>query len=101
MLADIVDRKWQFDESRYPGISELSESERRMFEIKHITAHMVAAVAKATKVGEKYDHGNPIDEELLHDAVGDAFITVLQLAGRAGMDDEDLATFIADWNPNK
>lgn len=100
-LVDTVVEHWPFDEESYPAMRGLTTEERRRFALRHVLFHQVKAVAKLTETMERHDHGAPLDEVKLQQAIRNFLINTLRLAAVAGIKPNRLTADIQGWASEK
>lgn len=92
-LMELVERHWPFDEENYPGLPGVSDRDV----LKHILFHQIKAATKLTEVVESMDHGAPLDEKKLRQAIRNFLINTLRLADVADISAAELETEVKKW----
>ncbi len=92
-LMQHIAATWMCNDHRYPELQGKSRNARKLFLVKHSTAHVLKTMGKIAAVTERFDHEGmvaPEDEERLKDASVKLFVNALKLAEEVGLSADDL-----------
>ncbi len=97
-LQRIAVRKWGvFDGTKYPVLDELSENQKDIFALRHITTHFLKNVGALAAVVESMDHGAALDKTGATQALRKVLINALQYAHHAGISVHELENEVTEW----
>lgn len=90
--------KWGvFDATKYPVLAELSEKQKGIFGLRHVTTHFQKNLGALAGVVESMDHGGEFDKAASTQALRKIIVNALQFAHLSGIQPQEIEKDIEEW----
>lgn len=83
--AQEVERLWPFKVAAYPGFETIPLAYRRDAAIRHVLLHCAKDTGRLAAAVERPDHGEVLDEALLHRPARNLLVNALRLCRLLGL----------------
>ena len=93
-LMSFIGERYTFTEEHYPGFSQLTPKQQKLFAVRHSQLHMSKSTGAIATEAEAADHGGEMNSENLKVATTKMLINTLKLAEELGMTPEDIAASV-------
>ncbi len=89
-LIAFIKSHYPFVPEKYPKLEGLSDAERQVFAIRHLSQHFSKTSGKIAAAIEPADHGKEVNIEEIKTNLPKSLVNTLRLAELVGMDEKEL-----------